>query len=111
MNGLRRGGLRGSPLFHAETDPALHAGRAFVSAAAEAVASFDDADTPLAAGPPFLTVAEPALFLLAFALRALGGAIGNADALHALGFGRGLVLGGVEGGVRRHQPGRASQPG
>ena len=71
---------------HAEPDPALHAGIAFVAAAVEPVSPFDHADAPLASGPPFLAVAEPALLLLALALGALGGAIGNADAFDALAF-------------------------
>ena len=71
--------------------------------------SFDHADATLAAGPPFLAVAEPTLLLLAFALRALGGAVGDADALDALGFRGRLVLGRVEAGIRRHQVRRAAQ--
>ena len=47
--------------------------------------SFDHADATLAAGPPFLAIAEPTLLLLAFALGALGGAVGDADALDAFG--------------------------
>src|SRR6266508_1994203 len=62
---------------HAEPDPALHAGFALVPATVEAVAAFDDADASLASGAPFLAVAEPALLLLALALGALGGAIGD----------------------------------
>src|SRR5208282_5774715 len=87
----------------AEPDPTLHSGLALVAAAAEPVSPLDDADASLASGPPFLAVAEPALLLFAFALRALGGAIGNAEALDALCFRRGLVFGGVECGVRGHQ--------
>jgi len=64
------------------------------------VSPLDDADASLASGPPFLAVAEPALLLFAFALGALGGAIGNADALDALCFRRHLVLGGVACGKR-----------
>ena len=59
-------------------DPTLHSGIALIAAAAEPVSPLDDADASLASGPPFLAVAEPALLLFAFALRALGGAIGNA---------------------------------
>ena len=37
----------------------FHAAITFVSAAAESVSTFDDADAALASGPPFLAVAEP----------------------------------------------------
>ena len=88
---------------HPEANPALHSGVAFVSAAIEPVPSLDHADATLAAGPPFLAVAEPALLLLAFALGAFGRAIGDADAPDPLGFGGRLVLGRVEAGIGRHQ--------
>src|SRR6267378_8272914 len=84
---------------HAEPDPTLHSGIAFVAAAIEPVSPLDHADASLASG---LSVAEPALPLLSFALGALGRAVGNADALDALCLRRCLVLGGVECGVRCH---------
>jgi hypothetical protein len=62
---------------HAEADPALHSAIAPVAAAIETVSPLDHADATLASGAPFLAVAEPALLLLALALRALGGAIGR----------------------------------
>jgi len=68
---------------HPEADPALDSGIPLVAAATQSMPSFDNADATLAAGPPFLAVAEPTLLLLAFALRALGGAVGDADALDA----------------------------
>ena len=77
---------------HAEADPALHSGIAPVAAAIETVSPLDHADATLASGAPFLAVAKPALLLLAFALGALGRAIGNADALDALGFRCSLIL-------------------
>ncbi len=70
----------------AEPNPTLHSGIAFVAAAIEPVSPLNHADASLASGPPFLSVAEPALPLLSFALRALGRTVGNADALDALGF-------------------------
>ena len=85
---------------HPEADPALDTGIPLVPAAIESMPSFDHADATLAAGPPFLAVAEPTLLLFAFALRALGGAVGDADALDALGFRGRLVLGRVEAGIR-----------
>src|SRR5580700_11485547 len=88
---------------HAEADPALHSGIASAAAAIETVSPLDHADATLASGAPFLAVAEPAFLLLAFALGALGRAIGDADAFDPLGFGRRLVLGRVEAGIRRHQ--------
>src|SRR5271168_1308864 len=116
------GGLRSGLLFQctadveeivgddAEPDPTLHSGLALIAAAAEPVSPFDHADASLASGPPFLAIAEPALLLFAFALRALGGAIGNADALDALCLRRHLVLGGVECGVCGNQARNASEP-
>src|SRR5207245_6380072 len=83
----------------AEPDPTLHSGIAFVAAAIEPVSPLDHADASLASGPPFLSVAEPALPLLSFALGALGRTVGNADALDVLGFRCCLVLGGVECGI------------
>jgi len=56
----------------AEPDPAVHPDEALVAAAGEAVPPFDHADAPLRSGAPFLTVTEPALFLLALTLRAFG---------------------------------------
>ena len=46
--------------------------RPFVAAAGETVPALYDADASLAPGAPFLTVMEPVLLLLAFALGALG---------------------------------------
>src|SRR6202011_1573470 len=90
-------------------DPPLHSGIPLVQAAIEPVPSLDHADATLAAGPPFLAVAEPALLLLAFTLGAFGRAVGDADALDALGFRGRLVLGRVEAGIRRHQVRCATQ--
>src|SRR5260221_2712377 len=69
----------------AEPDPTLHSGIAFVVAAIEPVSPLDHADASLASGPPFLSVAEPALPLLSFALRALVLTVWHARALDALG--------------------------
>src|SRR5262249_30259477 len=80
-----------------------HSVEAFVAAAIETVSPLDHADAPLASGPPFLPIAEPALLLLAFALGAFAGAIGNAHALDAHRLRRRVVFGGIEGGVRRDQ--------
>jgi hypothetical protein len=63
-----------------DLDLTLHPGIAFVSAAVEPVPPLDHADAALAPGPPFLPIAELTLLLLAFALGALGRAIGDADA-------------------------------
>src|SRR6478736_6465744 len=68
-----------------------------------------DADASLAAGPPLLAVAEPALPLLTLALGTLGRAVGNADAFYALGSRCCLVLGGVECGIRCHHVRRTPQ--
>ncbi len=73
------------------------------------MASFGDADAAFAAGPPFLPVAEPALFLFVFARGAFGGVGGDADAFDALRLGGGLVGGGEEAGVGGDQARRASE--
>ena len=57
---------------HPKSDPAFDADIASISAAVETVPPLGDADSPLAAGAPFLAVAEPTLLLLAFAFGALG---------------------------------------
>src|SRR6516225_7678226 len=95
---------------HAKADPALDAGLASVSAAVQTVPSLDHADAALGAGPPLLPLAEPALLLLALALRALGGAIRDANALDAFGLCGGLVFARVEAGIGGHQVRRAPQP-
>ena len=56
---------------HPKSDPAFDADIASISAAVETVPPLGDADSPLAAGAPFLAIAEPTLLLLAFALEAL----------------------------------------
>jgi hypothetical protein len=61
----------------AEADPAIHPDGSLVPETAESVSPFDEADAPLAPGTPLLAATEPALFLLAFAFKAFGGAIGN----------------------------------
>src|SRR5262249_2517685 len=96
---------------NAEANPAVHSVEAFVAAAIETVSPLDHADAPLASGPPFLPIAEPALLLLAFALGAFAGAIGNAHALDAHRLRRRVVFGGIEGGVRRDQARGTSQLG
>src|SRR5258705_917484 len=92
-----------------ETDLTVHSGIAFVAAAIDPVSPLAHADASLASGPPFLSVAEPALPLLSFALGALGRMVGNADALDALGFRCCLVLGGVECGICCHHVRRTRQ--
>ena len=64
-----------------ESNPTVHPVIAFVPAAIESMTSFDHADAAFATGSPFLPIAEPALLLFFFSLFALGGSIGNADAL------------------------------
>ena len=81
---------------HAEPDPTVHSGVTLVSASVETVPPLGDADASLAAGPPLLAVAEPALPLLTLALGTLGRAVGNADPFYALGFRCCLVLGRVD---------------
>src|SRR5437867_3451820 len=95
----------------AEANPAVHSVEALVVATIETVSPLDHADATLAAGPPFLASAEPTLLLLAFALGALGGAVGDADAFDAHRFRCCLVPTGVECGVRCHQVRRATQHG
>ena len=69
---------------HAESDPALHAAFTMIPAAVKAVAPLHHTDASLAAGPPFLPGAEPALVLFQLAFGAPGVAIGNADSLDSL---------------------------
>src|SRR5215471_2458851 len=111
--------LRPRRLFHSATDvddgiaddaeanPALHSGKSLVAATAEAVSPFGDADAPFAAGAPLLTVTEPAFFLLAFAFRAFGRAIGNADALDAFRLRSSFIAGGIE--YRMQRPPRPNE--
>ena len=56
---------------HPKSDPAFDADIASISAAVETMPPLGDADAPLAAGAPFLAVAEPTFLLLAFAFGAL----------------------------------------
>src|SRR5438874_1934732 len=77
---------------HVAPGPALHSGIALVAAAVEPVPSLDHADAALASSAPFLAAAEPTLLLLAFALGAFGGTIGNGDAFDAHRVGCCLVL-------------------
>ena len=92
-----------------EPDPAVHPNVALVAASSEAVAPLDHADASFRPGAPFLTVAEPALPLLALALGALGRAIGNADALDAFRLRGRLIPERVECGIRCHQTRRAAE--
>src|SRR5437870_4572150 len=87
----------------AESNPTVHPVVAFVPAAIESMTPLDHADAPFATGSPFLPIAEPALLLLLLPLRALGGAIGNADALDSFFVRRLFVAGRVEGRIGRNQ--------
>jgi len=84
-------GLRGRLLFDSATDvvgddaEADHSDGALVAAAVETVSLFDDADASPASCAPLLAVAEPALSLLAFSLRAFGRAIGDPVGIQAPG--------------------------
>src|SRR6266568_8558533 len=62
-----------------ETHPAMHAPVTFIEAAAESVASLEDADAPFAPDAPFLSLAEPALLLALAPLRTLGTEKRNGD--------------------------------
>ena len=55
-----------------EPDPALHSIVAGIPASVETVATLAHADAALTPGAPSLAAAEPAFFLLAFAVGALG---------------------------------------
>src|SRR5262249_32224210 len=84
---------------HAQPHPAPPSLCSLVAAPVKALSSLYHADAPLGSGPPSLAVAEPAFLLLVPAFTAFGGAIGDAHALNAHGFGRRLVPGRVEGCV------------
>src|SRR5262245_29083925 len=73
-----------------------------IPASVETMPTLAYADAPLAPGAPSLAAAEAAR-LLALAIGALGGVIGNADTFDASGMRRDLVLGGVEAGISREQ--------
>src|SRR5947207_8253575 len=92
-----------------ESDPAVHADVTFVAAAVETVASLDHTDASLTSNAPLLSVAEPALPLIALAVGAPGRAIGNADALDAFDLRGRLIPERVECGVRCHQTRRAAE--
>ena len=66
---------------HTQADPPPHSGIALIEASPETMSSLQHADAALAAGPPFLTLFEPALLLFALPLSAFGGAIRDAHAL------------------------------
>ena len=76
----------------AEAYPAVHSVVAAVSGAIEAVSALGHADATFRTGAPSLTLAKPAFVLRAFALGALGGTIGDTDALDAHRRGGGFVF-------------------
>src|SRR6516165_2942898 len=92
-----------------QSDPALHAVVATITATLEPMPTLADADASLASGTPSLSVAEPTLLLLARAAGILGAMVGNADALHTFGFCRCLVLTGMEPSISCDQAWDASQ--
>ena len=53
-----------------ESDKSAHSSRSLVAASIHPMAPFEDADTTLATGPPFLSFLEPAFLLTLFALLA-----------------------------------------
>ena len=93
----------------AQADPALDAGHAFVATAVQAVATFEQTDTTLAAGAPLLGVAEPAFLLEPLTLRALGGAIGDGDSFDAAGLRGEFIALREEGGISGDQIRHATQ--
>src|SRR5262249_19529247 len=84
-----------------ESDPALHAVVATITATLEPMPTLADADASLASGTPSLPVAEPTLLLLMLAAGTLGSVVGNAHALDTFGFCRGLVLTRIEPSISR----------
>src|ERR1022692_4001450 len=56
---------------HSEPHPALHSRVSFIETAPQSVSSLENADAPLTAGPPFLSLLEPALPLFPLPLGAL----------------------------------------
>src|ERR1017187_3433649 len=67
---------------HAEPNPALHAGVFLVERSSQAVPSFQQADSSLAAGSPLLSFLEPALFLMLAPRGTFGGAIRNRNTFY-----------------------------
>jgi len=70
-----------------------HSVRSSVAAATDPVTPFENADAAFTAGAPFLGFLKPPLFLLLFALRALGGSTGDRHPLHAHLLGLGFIGG------------------
>jgi hypothetical protein len=95
---------------HPKPDPALYSSVALVAAAIQPVSSLDHADAALTTRSAISgRCGTNALLLLALTFRALGRAIGNADAFDTLRFRCCLVFGGVERGIRSHHAWRAPQ--
>ena len=92
----------------AQANPALHAREPFVATAVQAMAALKQTDATFTAGAPLLSVAKPAFLLEAFTLRALGGPIGDGDALDSPGAGGVLVGLREKSGIGANQVGLAS---
>src|ERR1035438_6182956 len=93
----------------AQTHPSLHSAISFVATTVQPVASLEHADAAFTAGPPFLSVLEPACFLERFAIFALTRAVGHGNAFHSHLVRLLLGAGGIEPCVTRHQVGNSPQ--
>src|SRR5579863_2236752 len=95
---------------HAQADPALDAGHALVTAAVQAMATFEETDATLTSGAPFLGVAEPAFLLESLSFSTpFGRAVGDGDSLDALSLGGASIALREEGGISGEQMRHATQ--
>src|ERR1017187_5688525 len=93
----------------AQTHPSLHSAVSFVATTVQPVASLEHADAAFTAGPPFLSVLEPACFLERCAIFTLTRAVGHGNAFHSHLVRLLLAAGGIERCVTGHQVGDSSQ--
>src|ERR1017187_5402374 len=93
----------------AQTHPSLHSAVSFVATTVQPVASLEHADAAFTAGPPFLSVLEPACFLERCAIFTLTRAVGHGNAFHSHLVRLLLAAGGIERCVTGHQVGNSPQ--
>src|ERR1039457_5473410 len=94
----------------AQTHPSLHSAVSFVATTIQPVASLEHADAAFAAGPPSLSILEPACFLERCAIFTFARAVGHRNAFHSHLVRLLLAAGGIERCVTGHQVGDSSQP-
>ena len=95
---------------HPESDPPFHSFLSPIPAAVEPVPPFEHADPALAARPPFLPLAEPALLLVLAPRGAVGRTIRDRDPLHPQRVRLPFICRRVKTGIAGQQLGRPAQP-